>query len=61
VQLKLQIQDTLAQAWQNEASAIANYNIALAQLEKSKGTILKYDNVVLQEDPFRLKNGTVIR
>jgi outer membrane protein TolC len=61
VQLKLQLQDTLAQAWENEVLAIANYNIALSQLEKSKGTILKYDNVVLQEDPLHLKNGTIIR
>jgi outer membrane protein len=57
VQLKLQLQDSLAEAAQNEAQSIANYNIALAQLEKSKGTILRYDNVVLQEDPLHLENG----
>jgi outer membrane protein TolC len=61
VQLQLQFQDTLAQAWQNEASSVANYNIALSQLEKSKGTILKYDNVVLQEDPLHLQNATFVR
>jgi outer membrane protein len=55
VQLKLDIQDTLAQSQQSEAQAVANYNIALSQLEKSKGTILKYDNVVLQEDPLNME------
>lgn len=53
VQLKLQIQDSLAQSQQSEAQAVANYNIALSQLEKAKGTILRYDNVVLQEDPLK--------
>jgi outer membrane protein TolC len=53
VQLKLQIQDALAQSQQSEAEAVANYNTALSQLEKSKGTILRYDNVVLQEDPLK--------
>lgn len=51
VQLKLQIQDALAQSIQNEAEAIANYNIALSALEKSKGTLLRYNNVILQEKP----------
>lgn len=53
VQLKLQIQDALAESQQSEAEAVANYNIALSQLELSKGTILRYDNVVLQEDPLK--------
>jgi hypothetical protein len=53
VQLKLQIQDSLAQSQQSEAEAVTNYNIALSQLEKAKGTILRYDNVVLQEDPLK--------
>jgi outer membrane protein len=58
VQLKLQIQDSLAEAQQSEAEAVANYNIALSQLEKSKGTILRYDNVVLQEDPLKVEERT---
>ena len=37
---------------------MANYNIALSQLEKSKGTILRYDNVVLQEDPLKAERQT---
>ena len=58
VQLKLQIQDALAESQQSEAAAIANYNIALSQLEVSKGTILRYDNVVLQEDPLKNERET---
>ncbi|MGD0387591.1 MAG: TolC family protein [Tepidisphaeraceae bacterium] len=61
VQLKLQIQDALAESRQNEAQAIANYNIALSALEKSKGTILRYDNVVLQEDPLKLQGNSMVR
>jgi outer membrane protein TolC len=55
VQLKLQIQESLAQAWQDEAQALANYNIALAQLEKAKGTLLRYNNIVMQEDVTHFK------
>jgi len=36
VQLKLQIQDSLAESYQAEAEAIANYNIALGAMEKAK-------------------------
>jgi outer membrane protein TolC len=61
VQLKLQIQESLAQAQQTEAEAVANYNIALSQLEKSKGTILRYDNVVLQEDPLKIESDGPLR
>ena len=59
VQLKLQIQDSLAEAYQNEAEAIANYNVALSQLEFVKGTILRYDNVVLQEDPLETQRRNI--
>jgi len=61
VQLKLQIQDTLAGTQQSEAEAIANYNIALSQLELAKGTILRYDNVVLEEDPLNIEKTDLIR
>ena len=61
VQLKLQIQDALAESRQNEAEAISNYNIALSTLEKAKGTILRYDNVVLQEDPLKLQGNAMVR
>jgi len=61
VQLKLQIQESLAEARQAEAQFLANYNIALSQLEKAKGTILRYDNVVMQEDPLKLEGNSLMR
>jgi outer membrane protein len=50
VQLKLDTQERLAEAWQSEAEAVANYNIALAQLEMSKGTLLRYNNVLMEQE-----------
>jgi len=50
VELKLQRQEELANAKRQEAAEIANYNIALARLEKAKGTILRYNNIVMEED-----------
>jgi outer membrane protein len=61
VQLELQIQEALSDAQQNEAQAVANYNIALSQLELLKGTILRYDNVVLQEDPLEVQRRNIFR
>jgi outer membrane protein len=54
VQLKLDTQERLAQARIVEAQAVSNYNFAIARLERAKGTLLKYDNVVLEEEktPF---------
>ena len=54
VQLILDRQRELAAAEQNEAQAIANYNVSIADLERRKGTLLRYNNVVLDEDsmPF---------
>jgi len=49
VQLKLDTQDRLASAQQGEAQAISDYNIAISDLEKAKGTILRYNNVLLEE------------
>jgi len=54
VQVKLQAQETLANEAREEAAAIANYNIAIQRLERSKGTLLKYNNVKLKEDPGKL-------
>ncbi len=61
VQLQLQIQDALAQSRQAEALSLANYNIALSQLEKAKGTILRYDNVIMQEDPLGLLDNRWVK
>jgi outer membrane protein TolC len=54
VQLKLDRQAALATAEASEIQAIVNYNIALVQLEKANGTLLRYNNVLLEEDslPF---------
>jgi len=51
VQLKLDRQDALAQAARNEVQATANYNIAISALEKAKGTLLRYDNIAMKEEP----------
>ena len=54
VQLILDRQEALAQAERQEASAISNYNIAISRLELSKGTLLRYNNVIIEEEqtPF---------
>jgi outer membrane protein len=49
VDLKLRQQELVAQSKRDEAAAISNYNIALAGLERVKGTLLKYNNVVMEE------------
>lgn len=51
VQIKLQAQEELANASREEVAALAGYSIAIQQLERSKGTLLKYNNVQLKEDP----------
>lgn len=59
VQLRLQVEGQLAAARQQENDAISQYNIALERLERAKGTLLRYNNVVLQEDPY--KNQGLLR
>jgi outer membrane protein TolC len=51
VQLKLDLQDRFAAAEQEEDRAVYSYNISIEQLERAKGTLLRYNNVILQEDP----------
>ena len=58
IQTKLNAQENLAQAQSSEALAISNYNIAIAHLERSKGTLLRYDNVLMEEAP-RGRSGDV--
>ncbi len=48
----LQQQEVLANAEREETRATADYNVAISQLERAKGTILKYDNVMMAEDPL---------
>ena len=52
VQLQLDAQERLARAAAEEAAAIALYNTAIAQLEQAKGTLLRYNNVVMAEEPL---------
>jgi len=53
VQLRLDLADRLAQAQEQENQAISEYNIALERLERAKGTLLRYNNVVMQEEPYK--------
>lgn len=50
VNRKLQRQTDLAGAQTAEATALAAYNSALANLELAKGTLLRYNNVILREE-----------
>jgi outer membrane protein TolC len=51
VQLQLDAQERLARAQAEEAAAISDYNVAISRLERAKGTLLRYNNVVLAEEP----------
>ncbi len=55
VNLRLQYQETLAAAEEAEHQAMSDYNFAIANLEKSKGTVLRYNNIRLEE--ARLPQG----
>ena len=46
---KLDAQARLGDSQRSEAEQLANYNIALSALEKAKGTILRYNNIVMAE------------
>jgi len=50
IQLSLDQQERLAESKRQEATAISNYNIAIARLEKAKGTILRYNNIIMNEE-----------
>jgi outer membrane protein TolC len=51
IETKLDAQLRLSTAQQQEITALTNYNLALAKLERAKGTLLRYDNVTLEEEP----------
>jgi outer membrane protein TolC len=53
VQLILDAQERLADSERDEALAVASYQVAIARLERAKGTLLRYNNVVLAEDQFK--------
>ena len=50
VQLKLDTQARMAEAARAEAEAMSRYCVAIATLERVKGTLLRYDNVMMEED-----------
>ena len=50
VQLKLDTQARMADAARAEAEAMSRYCVAIATLERAKGTLLRYDNVIMEED-----------
>lgn len=52
VQLLLNAEEQFAQTERDEALALNNYNVSIARLEQAKGTLLRYDNVVLEEEQF---------
>jgi outer membrane protein TolC len=54
VQLKLDTQERLAANEQAANAAVANYNIAIAQLEQAKGTLLRYNNILMEEENAQL-------
>jgi outer membrane protein TolC len=59
VNRKLNAQEVLAQARREDARASTDYNVAISQLERAKGTILKYDNVVMREGPQNPRETTL--
>ena len=52
IDVLLDAQRNFAEALREEHFAICNYNKALADFERQKGTILDYDNVVIAEGPL---------
>jgi outer membrane protein len=56
VQLKLDTQERLAEAASTEVESVSNYNIAISHLEQTKGTLLRYDNVVMEEQLLPLNH-----
>jgi outer membrane protein TolC len=58
LQTRLNFQDTLASARRDESQSLAAYNQAIANLELKKGTLLQYNNIIMQEDaiPYERKS-----
>lgn len=49
---KLSAQENVAQARREYARAASDYNVGISTLEKAKGTLLKYDNVIMKQEPL---------
>ena len=59
VHLKLDQQEQLAQAAQPRSRRrSATTTIALAALERAKGTLLRYNNIVMEEAPLEQQTAT---
>jgi outer membrane protein len=58
VNRKLDLQAELAQNASREAEAMSNYMIAISDLERAKGTILRYNNVIMEESPLDENEAT---
>jgi outer membrane protein TolC len=54
VDRKLNQQERLAEARRSRAAAVTNYNNAIKNLELRKGTLLRYNNVVMEEAEVQL-------
>lgn len=50
VRNKLDTQARLAESENAEVQALTAYNVAISQLERAKGTLLKYNNISLEEN-----------
>lgn len=51
VERELSRQQDVAQAQRAESDAVASYNIAISRFESAKGTLLRYNNVMMEELP----------
>jgi outer membrane protein TolC len=49
VNRKLDLQAELAQNESREAEAMSNYMVAISDLERAKGTLLRYNNIIMEE------------
>lgn len=53
IDLRLNTEERLAQAQRDYAQSVMNYNTAIYKLERAKGTLLRYNNIMMEEEPFR--------
>jgi outer membrane protein TolC len=58
VNRKLDLQAELAQNASREAEAMSNYMIAIADLERAKGTLLRYNNIIMEEAPVEANEAS---
>ena len=52
VNRKLDLQAQLAETQRAEAASTSDYQIAISQLERAKGTLLRYNNIIMEEAPL---------